>query len=145
MEEIHLGDQTIRFDREKTRAAYATIDYGSPEKCGCQFCRNFAVQRKLIYPQQFRELLDRLGVDAEKEGDVYEGTPSGPLVGYGGWFYLAGEIVEAGERLTMTAPPFEYFFRMSYRPIAVADFGEEVLALEFSTKVPWILAEPPEW
>ena len=66
-------------------------------------------------------------------------------MGYGGWFYLAGEIVEAGERLTLAAPPFEYFFRMSYRPIALADFGEEVLALEFSTKVPWVLAEPPEW
>ena len=145
MQEIHLGDQIIHYDPERTRAAYAAIDSGSPERCGCQFCRNFMVQRKLVYPEPFRQLLDRLGIDAAKEGDVFEEGPSGVLVVYGGWFYLAGEIVEAGERLTESGAGLDYFFRASHRPIALADFGDEVLALEFSTKLPWVLSEEPDW
>jgi hypothetical protein len=90
--------------------------------------------------------LDQLGIDPEKEGDVYEGGREGSLVGYGGWFYLAGELIEAGERMTDASPGFQYFFRRSHRPKTLqGDFGEEVLALEFSTKLPWKISEQPEW
>jgi len=27
----------------------------------------------------------------------------------------------------------------------LADFGDEVLALEFSTRLPWVISEEPEW
>jgi hypothetical protein len=93
----------------------------------------------------FQILLDQLGIDPEKEGEVYEGIIERSLVGYGGWFYLAGELVEAGERMTDAGVGFQYFFRRSHKQTMLADFGDEVLALEFSTKLPWVISEEPEW
>jgi hypothetical protein len=145
MEQISLGDQIVCYDSVRTRAAYAAMKNGSAERCGCPYCRNFLAQRSTVYPEGFRILLDQLGIDPEKEGEVYEGIIEGSLVGYGGWFYLAGELVEAGERMTDAGVGFQYFFRRSHKPTMLADFGDEVLALEFSTRLPWVISEEPEW
>jgi hypothetical protein len=142
MEQIQLGDQIIRYDREQTRKAYAEMRSGTAERCGCPYCRNFAVQRSTVYPENFHLILDQFGIDPEKEGEVYETCPEGPLIGYEGWFYLAGELIEAGERLTDAGAGFQYYFRKSLTT-PEADFGEDVLALEFSTKLPWVISERP--
>jgi hypothetical protein len=67
MTEMRVGDQTIRYDRDATAAVYGTLEHGDAEECGCTFCKNFAVQRELIYPASFRALLEQLGVDPNKE------------------------------------------------------------------------------
>jgi hypothetical protein len=100
MQEIRLGDQIIRYNRERTRTAYASVTTGSAEKCGCRFCRNFIAQRNRVYPEQFRQLLGQLGIPTDRESDVFELGPEGSLVLYNGWFYLAGELIEAGELMT---------------------------------------------
>ena len=84
MEQIQLGDQVIRFDRERTRQAYSSMKGGDAERSGCSYCRNFAAQRSTAYPEVFRSLLDQLGIDPEKEGEVYESGPEGSLRMYGG-------------------------------------------------------------
>jgi hypothetical protein len=145
MEQIHLGDQIIWYDGKRTRTAYAAMKSGSAESCGCPSCRNFVRQRSTVYPEKFRLLLDQLGIHPEKEGEVYEGGPEGSLVRYGGWFYLSGELIEEGKRMTDAGPNFQYFFRASHRPTVQGDFGEQVLALEFSTKLPWVISQQPEW
>ena len=137
MNQIQLGDQIIRSDKEQTRRAYAAMTSGSAERCGCSYCRNFIAQRSTAYPENFRLLLDQLGIDPQKEGEVYEGSPECSLMEYGGWFYLTGELVEAGERMTDAGSGFEYFFRESHSPTNL-EFGESVLALEFSIKLPWV-------
>src|SRR5450755_2392350 len=83
MEQIKLGDQVIRFDRERTRHAYSSMKGGDAERCGCSYCRNFAAQRSTAYPEVFRLLLDQLGIDPQKEGEVYESGPDGLLKMYG--------------------------------------------------------------
>ncbi len=91
------------------------------------------------YPEKFRLLLDRLGIDPEKEGEVYECGPEGSLGVYGGWFYFAGELIAPGERMTDTGSDFQYYFADAKRlPIPRADFGKNVLAVEFSTKLPCV-------
>jgi hypothetical protein len=92
MDELRLGDQFIRYDREATVAAYRTVAAGGAERCGCIYCRNFAVQRTTVYPQAFRALLNQLGIDPDKEGEIYDGigpfeVPTRPT---GGWFYFVG-------------------------------------------------------
>lgn len=82
--------------------------------------------------ETFRLLLNQLGIDPHKESEVYEGSPEGSLMEYGGWFYLAGELIETGERKTDAGAGLQYFFRASHTP---GDFGETALALEFSTKL----------
>ena len=142
MGQLQSGDQIIRYDREQTRKAYSAMKGGNAERCGCSSCRNFAAQRATAYPENFRLLLERLGIDPEKEGEVYECGPDGPLRVYGGWFYLVGELIKAGERMTDATAGFQYFFRDAKRlPSAKVDFGRNVLAIEFLTKLPWVISE----
>src|SRR6266700_2272343 len=121
MTEMRIGDQTIRYDRDATAAIYGIIEYGFAEKCGCVFCRNFAVQRNLIYPASFIALLEQLGIDPNKEGEAFQCMPveDGCHL-YGAWFYLVGEMVTAGERNYNAsdshddAHHFEFFFTRSH-------------------------------
>jgi hypothetical protein len=143
MEELRLGDQLIRYDREATEAAYSAVPSGDAERCTCVYCRNFAAQRANIYPEAFRVLLDRLGIDPSKEGEVYDaaGADERRIRPTGGWFYFVGELIEKGERL-IQAGDFQYWFQPSF-PRPPASFGKYVAAIEFSAQVPWVLGESP--
>lgn len=108
--EMTVGDQMIRYDRDRTQGAYAGVEKGDADVCGCLYCRNFAAQRTSAFPERFKQLLDQLGIDPLKEGEVYElGPTEHGTVSYGGWFYFCGEVVEAGERNT-TSGNFEHWF-----------------------------------
>src|ERR1700721_2819503 len=96
MEQIQLGDQVIRFDKDRTRLAYSSMKGGDAERCGCSYCRNFAAQRSTAYPEVFRSLLDQLGIDPEKEGEVYESGPEGSLRMYGGGLFFPGGFRTSG-------------------------------------------------
>jgi hypothetical protein len=142
MEQIQLGDQIIQFDRERTRTAYAELEGGGAERCGCSYCRNFATQRSTVYPETFRLLLDQLGIDPEKEGEVYECGTEGSLRVYGGWFYFAGVLIGLGERMTGTGSSFQHHFVDAKRlPKPKGNFGETVVAVEFVTRLPWMISE----
>ena len=144
MDRMQSGDQIIRYDREQTRNAYSAMKGGDAERCGCSYCLNFAAQRTTAYLGDFRLLLNQLGIDPEKEGEVYECGPEGPLRVYGGWFYFVGELIQAGERMTDTTSGFQYFFTDAKRlPRPVVDFGKNILAVEFITKLPWVISEQP--
>jgi hypothetical protein len=68
--EKQLGDQTIRYDREATAAIYGSMKNGWAEDCGCVGCRNLVAQRDVVYPAPFRELLNQLGIDSNKESEA---------------------------------------------------------------------------
>jgi hypothetical protein len=147
MTEMWVGDQTIRYDRDATAAIYGNMEYGFPEECGCAFCRNFAVQRNLVYPASFGVLLEQLGIDPNKEGEVFQCMPveDGCHL-YGGWFYLVGEMVTAGER--NYNPPdsqnFDLFFTTAH--CRAPEFrGGPVLSIEFTAHVKWVLPESPQY
>jgi hypothetical protein len=145
MDELQLGNQLIRHDPAQTRKAYSAMKGGGAERCGCLYCRNFAAQRATAYPEDFRGLLDQLGIDPEKEAEVYECGPNGSLRAYGGWFYFVGELVEAGERMTDATNGFRYFFADAKRlPRPIVDFGKSILAIEFFTNLPWVISEQPQ-
>jgi hypothetical protein len=121
------------------------MSVGDAERCGCLYCLNFIAQRSSVYPDEFRTLLKQLGIDAEKEGEVYESGPEGDFRVYGGWFYLAGEVDNYGERNSTGTGAFEYWFADVKRlPKPAADFGDKVAVVEFITKLPWLLAEQSE-
>ena len=124
MTELHIGEQTIRYDREATAAIYASLKGGWAEDCLCVGCRNLMAQRDVIYPPAFRELLDRLGIDPNKEGEaVADGPLKNGLHHYGGWFF------------------FGYFFTRG-GPCPKEFRGGPHLGIEFVTHLKWILNEP---
>jgi hypothetical protein len=146
MTEMTIGDQTVRYDRDATAAVYGTIEHGDAEKCGCIFCKNFAVQRDIAYPASFRALLEQLGIDPKKEGEAFE---YGPVAEgchlYGGWFYFVGEMVTAGERTSNATKSREFAFWFTATFPGAAAFGSgPLLAIEFATHVKWLLPDDPD-
>jgi hypothetical protein len=143
MEEFRLGDQLVRYDRGATVAAYTAVPSGDAERCNCIYCRNFAAQRSTVYPPGFLALLNQLGIDPNKEGEVYDAAGDFEVCirPTGGWFYFIGELVEKGDKL-IQAGDFKYWFQPSF-PRASACFGEHVAAIEFSAQLPWVLDENP--
>ena len=99
MAEMQVGDQVIRYDREATAAIYARMTGGWADDCGCVGCRNLMAQRDVIYPVEFRVLLEQLGIDPNKEAEAFANGPlDNGLCHYGGWFFFVGEMVNAGFR-----------------------------------------------
>jgi hypothetical protein len=75
---------------------------------------------------------------------VYEVGPEGDLRIYGGWFYFVGEVANLGER-NSALTNFEFWFVDAKRlPKPVADFSDKIAAVEFITKLPWVLPNQPE-
>ena len=132
-EELSIGDQTIRYDRDRTQQVYRGIAEGSADRCGCAECQNFVAQRQSAFPESFRELLDQLGIDPAKEEHLYDCY--GDAVTYGGWFCLAGEMVKAGERMTDLDGVQCYFRRVANEP--------SLLALEFELTLNSPLPDTP--
>ena len=145
MQRLQLGDQVILYDVARTRDAYAKMTSGDAERCGCAYCRNFAAQRSVAYPENFLQSLILLGINPDKEGEIYECGSESSLWRYDGWFYLSGQLLEAGERLTDAGSGFQFYFVDARRlPKPATDFGENILAIEFcGAKLPWVIAEQP--
>jgi hypothetical protein len=143
MIEMQVGDQIVRYDRDATAAIYANLRNGWAEGCGCVGCRNLAAQRDVIYPASFRELLNRLGIDPNKESEaVADGPLENGLHHYGGWFFFVGEMVTAGERLSHAgdSPCFNYHFtRVGPCPKEFRDGPK--LCIEFEAHIKWVLDE----
>lgn len=158
MAELRLGDQLAQYDRNATLAAYAELQHGWAERCGCAGCRNFMVAREKALPEAFRNFFAEFGIDPTKEGEaIHYGPVDGGLHFYGGWFYFVGKLIEAGERLTTMPLPgsssriqplpgpregFQYWFSTNFaRPPAI--FGSDVGAVEFTTLLPWVINDDP--
>jgi hypothetical protein len=96
-----------------------------------------------VYPAEFCSLLKQIGIDPEKEGEVYEVGREGDRRIYGGWFYFAGEVAALSAR-NSTLANFEFWFAEARQlPKPVVDFGDRVAVVEFVTKVPWVLPDHP--
>jgi hypothetical protein len=144
--ELHMidltkGDQKIRYDRNATIEIYKKIKIAGADECGCLYCRNFSILREKAYPEEFKSLLHQLGVDINKENEVFEYGPENNLYLYGGWFCFVGEIIEAGEKLKDTQG-FQYWFTQSHPKND--HFRQPSVAIEFLTRIPWRLTELPE-
>ena len=139
---LRIGDQLIRVDHQCTMEAYSRISQAS-EECDCAMCRNYIAQRSTIYPQSFLSLLEQLGIDAAKEGEVYYLAPNanGKRL-YGGWFFFCGEIIEEAEK-QQTLDGVSYFVKGPGNmpsPFPRDRFGSNPLALDFSIEIPWVLS-----
>jgi hypothetical protein len=141
MAEVHVGDQIVRYDREATAAIYAGLKGGWAESCLCVGCRNLMAQREVIYPPAFRELLDRLGIDSNKEAEaVADGPLANGLHHYGGWFFFVGEMISARGMPVTDGPHFEFSItRGGPCPKAFRELPH--LAVEFEAQLRWALPE----
>jgi hypothetical protein len=144
LEDLSVGGQTVRFDREATLNMYRALP---ADQCDCSGCRNFAAQRENIYPQEFARFLGVLGVDPTKEREVFDldcdlSHPD-KLTLYGGWFLFVGELIGGGKVELKPVEDFAYCFT-SHFPMTTLLKDVKLCAVEFLVKIPWILPEPPD-
>lgn len=100
---VNYKNWIFEVDDDRTREVYQSLSMGSPEACGCSTCQNFIVNRTGIYPNEFRKLLTDLGVDYQKESEVYHmyRTEKG-MHFYGGWFHFKGKIKKGKDSRVVT-------------------------------------------
>jgi len=131
--ELRLGDQLIRFDRAMTVKAYEGITEGGADECTCGFCQKFRKSRAIVYPAAFLSLLEELGIDRNKEGEVYENyTDEQGICNFGGWFFFTGQILESGEHQVETDGMTYWFGSGRSLPRSEGEFGLDLLALQFT-------------
>jgi hypothetical protein len=89
-----FGPFTLDHDTPTTRKAYADIRAGGADTCTCAMCRNWVAIRDRVLPSEFRDLLDRLGIDYTKDGEVvhYSRRDDG-LHYYDGWYHGIGVML----------------------------------------------------
>lgn len=144
--ELQTGSQSVWFDRDATVELYrGVILTPGADECTCIYCKNFRAQRGSAYPQDFLDLLGRLGIDPLKEWEAF-GTDfgrSGPDRHlYGGWFLFCGKIVQESTR-DWDERPFSWHFTDSF-PKGTLPAGMSICAVEFLTSLRWILPESPD-
>lgn len=100
-------------------------------------------QRDEVYPPVFRELLQRLGIDPNKEAEALADGPLGnKLHHYGGWFVFVGEMVTQGDSISVAreSPYFGYFISRGLP--CPREFREgPSLAVGFEAEFKWVLNE----
>jgi hypothetical protein len=139
-----LGEWQYSVDREATIAAYARASHGDAVRCGCNGCRNFIAARTQVFPPDFIALLDSLGIDPTKEGEVYTEGRKGPGSHYyGGWFHFVGELSRSGDfsRVPFAGNLLVSLGKRSAPGLPELD-GLSLVQLEFRAEnVPWLLDE----
>jgi len=154
---VQFGRWTLSGDYDVTRAAYAAISVGGPEERGCTHCLNFAAQRSKVYPAIVLELFEKLGIQSNREAEIYHMArlETGNHL-YGGWFHFVGSILSGTDAAKQIAknlwqPDLESqseFFSLvfSARTGLVRDpfKGLPLVQFEFTAKILWVInAEEP--
>lgn len=155
MKSVRIGRWEISYDTESTRKAYGAVPVGGPEECGCEPCRNFAAARTQIYPANVLSLFERLGISLDREVEVYHlARLSSGKHRYGGWFHFVGSILSGADAAKQVAENlwqpdlevenenFSFGFSSRLGLVRKPFVGLPLVQLEFTAKVPWVLASP---
>lgn len=140
MDILNTGNCEIAYDAEATRRAHADMASGGAEKCECVPCKNFAAQKPVGYPTEFLSLLERLGIDRDREIEVYVFTDNDPEgLDYCGWFYFVGSVLADGPREQRVENNFA-FSVINGPAFEVAQFKDgPVSRIEFGPlRLPWV-------
>ncbi len=145
MTTIKFKERELIGDRELTKLTYDHVALGGPESCGCNNCKNFANNRKAIYPEEIKQLLDKLGVDHKKENEIchYCRQDDG-LHYYGGWFHFKGKfkgkdckVPTASGGFAFDLTPINDKFSIGFRhdsALTFFDDKENLVQIEFEAK-----------
>ena len=152
---VEAAHTRIECDPQTPRQAYAQRATGSPEECACLHCRNFAAARYQTYPEQALDLFAKLGINANREAEIYHnGQLASGLHSYGGWFHFVGKFLpETSDQQDENEgkQAFEFVSLSEHFQIAVTSHvvlvpsafkGLPLVQLEFLAEVPWVIGEP---
>jgi hypothetical protein len=139
-----LGEWQYTCDRIATIDAYQRAVESGSGSCSCAGCRNFVAARAQVFPEPFLALLDSLGIDPAKNGDVYHIARRSPGRHiYGGWYHFIGTLEIAGDYAAVNLERgFMTSLCLASAPSLDTLAGQPLVQVEFHTDdVPWVLSE----
>jgi hypothetical protein len=138
-----FGEWEFQVDRAATVDAHAREPQGGADTCTCNGCRNFVVARDSVYPDEFLSLLESLGIDYRKDGEVYLNGPlESGFYSYGGWFHFVGSLDKTGDFSAVSmGVDFKVWLCRSCAPPLSTMKDLPRVQLEFLAEVPWVLDE----
>ena len=150
MEIIQWGDWSFEVHRTKTEQHYSKVKAGGADTCTCSDCRHFAEVRDKAYPDTVLDLFFRVGIDHNKESEVYTVGDNDHSETYYGWFHFVGRVLSGKDckiPFDEISSAIEYTqmtdnFRMGFTSFnAPCIFGEyldpddALVQIEFETKI----------
>jgi hypothetical protein len=146
MDLLELPGWRIEYDRSATAAWHNCAPASGPEMCRCDPCLNWAASRTRFLPEEFRELLGRLGIPFDCEAEVYHNCrlESG-LHSYGAWYHFVGRVLfgELECSPNVVFGPISVFFHSKPALLPEAFASRSVVQLEVVAEVPW-MSDLPE-
>lgn len=141
-----FGQWKYNVDRDATIDAYRRAERGGVDTCDCVWCRNFRLARSRAFPVWFLSLLEQLGINPKKDGEVYHnGRLASGLHSYAGWYHFVGTLEETRDSAVELSPGFTAWMCEASAPRLSSLKGLPVVQLEFQSEVvPWLLNEPEE-
>jgi hypothetical protein len=148
-----VGRWTVEHEPSVTACCYAGLPIGAG--CTCTDCENFMAALDVAFPPQFRALTETFGVDVRKPAELvhYWRDESGAHR-VGGWFHIVGHICSGSDGWKASGesgwvPDFESYasgmklgFTERLALVPETFGGQNVLQLQFETRVPWVLSTP---
>ena len=98
-----------------------------------------------MYPPDFVVFLQSLGIDPQKDGEVYHNARLAPgRHDYGGWFHFVGTLEETGDfPVVAMSANFDAWLTTQSAPPLSTLIGLPLVEVSFhATAVPWSLDEP---
>jgi hypothetical protein len=138
MELVRMDRWCITVDRAATILAHSNMPSGGANACTCCWCKNFTRQKPVPYPPEFVSLLERLGIDPNKEVEVYELDDDNGTLMYAGWFHFVGHT--DGEEVQNIDPTEFTYYTMEGPATNLEQFqGLPVSRVEFfGLRLPWV-------
>ncbi len=149
MKIIEYNKWEIEYDDYLTQKVYKSLTSG-PEDCVCENCKNFLLAREDFYPEDFKKVLNQLGVDSKKEVEItwFNRIKPGWHL-YSGWFHFVGNILKIPQfgykTIYEQAPEFKNFawdFSVRKHLISSAFEQNPVVQLEWIGLVSWVIDLP---
>ena len=139
-----FGEWQYTCDRAATVDAYRRVTAGGSRTCECAGCRNFVAAGMGVFPPVFLEVLESLGIDPVKDGEVYHMARHSPGRHiYGGWYHFVGALQVSGDFAAVEfGDGFWSSLCLATAPRIETLKEYSVVQLEFETdRVPWVLTE----
>lgn len=140
-----FGQWIYTADRDATFRAYSQVERGGVDRCDCAWCRNFRKVRAQVFPSEFLALPEMLGIDPNKDAEVYHNARLAPgRHNYGGWYHFVGTLDETGDFPGVYfGAGFTAWMWQAAAPRLRSLEGLPVVELAFICEtVPWLLDEP---
>ncbi|QEM09211.1 hypothetical protein [Mucilaginibacter rubeus] len=146
MEIVGYRDWILVVDKEQTEALYRQVEMGGTQSCVCDTCKYFEAITDDVYPDEVRQLFEKLGIDISKNYEVFDLEGEGNERCFYGVFHFKGDLIAGDDCWIPTVSggyhlellPVNDIFMIGFSKAAQISFfekEEEIVEIKFMTKV----------